>query len=194
MRGLRRAAVGVQPGSELLRPLDQRRPASGGLAAPLTARRNGAWSPACGVAPKILLMTAPRASATVIVFSHDPAVREQVRTAVGRRPAPDLGRIDWVECAPGEEVVARVDAGGVDVAILDAEAQPAGGMGISRQLKNEVDDVPALLLLLARRDDRWLATWSLADATLAQPLDPVAAAETVAQLLRDRARRLPVVR
>ena len=146
------------------------------------------------MAPKILLMTAPRASATVIVFSHDPAVREQVRTAVGRRPAPDLGRIDWVECATGEEVVARVDAGSVDVAILDAEAQPAGGMGISRQLKNEVDDVPALLLLLARRDDRWLATWSLADATLAQPLDPVTVAETVAQLLRDRARRLPVVR
>ena len=145
-------------------------------------------------APKILLMTAPRASATVIVFSHDPAVREQVRTAVGRRPAPDLGRIDWVECATGEEVVARVDAGGVDVAVLDAEAQPTGGMGISRQLRNEVDDVPALLLLLARRDDRWLATWSLADATLAQPLDPVTAAETVAQLLRDRARGLPVVR
>jgi len=139
-------------------------------------------------------MTAPAAPSTVIVFSHDPKVREQVRSAVGRRPAPDLGRVEWVECSTGDEVVARIDAGGVDVAILDGEAQPTGGMGISRQLKYEIDDCPALCVLLARRDDRWLATWSLADATLVTPLDPVTAAETVAQLLRDRARGVPVVR
>jgi DNA-binding response OmpR family regulator len=139
-------------------------------------------------------MTAPAAPSTVIVFSHEPAVREQVRAAVGRRPAADLGRIDWVECATGEEVVARIDAGGVDVAILDGEAQPTGGMGISRQLKYEIEDCPAVCVLLGRRDDRWLATWSLADATIGRPLDPVTAAEVVAQLLRDRARGVPVIR
>jgi DNA-binding response OmpR family regulator len=139
-------------------------------------------------------MTAPAAPSTVIVFSHDPAVREQVRSAVGRRPAADLGRIDWVDCATGAEVVARIDAGGVDVAVLDGEAQPTGGMGISRQLKYEIDDCPALCVLLGRRDDRWLATWSLADAVIDRPIDPVAAAEAVAQLLRDRARGVPVIR
>ena len=35
---------------------------------------------------------------------------------------------------------------------------------------------------------------ALADATLARPIDPVTAAETVAQLLRDRARGVPVIR
>ena len=83
-------------------------------------------------------MTAPSAPPTVIVFGSDPGVRAQVRSAVGRRPAPDLGRVDWVECATGDEVVARIDAGGVDVAILDGEAQPTGGMGICRQLKYEI--------------------------------------------------------
>ncbi len=131
---------------------------------------------------------------TVIVFSHDPAVREQVRTAVGRRPSPDLGRIEYVDCATGEEVVARVDRGGVDLAILDGEAQPTGGMGISRQLKNEIRDCPAICILLGRRDDRWLAVWSQADATIARPMDPVIAAQTVAALLRGRARAVPVVR
>jgi DNA-binding response OmpR family regulator len=139
-------------------------------------------------------MTAPAAPPTVLVFSHDPVVREQVRRAVGRRPAPDLGRIEWIDCATGEEVVAAIDAGGVDVAILDGEAQPTGGMGICRQLKYEIEDCPAVCVLLGRRDDRWLATWSLADATIARPLDPVAAAETVAQLLRDHARGVPVLR
>ena len=131
---------------------------------------------------------------TVLVFSDVAAVREQVRGAVGRRPAPDLGRVEYVECSTGRQVVAAVDAGGIDVAILDGEAQPTGGMGISRQLKNEIADCPAICVLLARRDDRWLATWSLADATIARPLDPVTAADVVAGLLRDRANGLPVVR
>jgi DNA-binding response OmpR family regulator len=139
-------------------------------------------------------MTAPAAHFTVIVFSHDPPVRAQVMSAVGRRPAPDLGRIDWVECATGAEVVARIDAGGVDLAILDGEAQPTGGMGIARQLKYEIEDCPPICVLLGRRDDRWLATWSLADATITMPIDPVTAAETVARLLRDRARGVPVLR
>jgi DNA-binding response OmpR family regulator len=131
---------------------------------------------------------------TVLVFSHNSAVRERVRSAVGRRPAPDLGRIEYVECATGAEVVSRIDAGGIDVAILDGEAQPTGGMGISRQLKYEIDDCPAICVLLARVDDRWLATWSLADATLTHPLDPVTAAEVVAGLLRDHASGIPVAR
>jgi DNA-binding response OmpR family regulator len=140
------------------------------------------------------MSAAPTRPVTVLVFSDDPAVREQVRQAVGRRPAPDLARIEYVECATGAEVVARIDRGGVAVAILDGEAQPTGGMGISRQLKNEITDCPAICVLLGRRDDRWLATWSLADATIARPLDPVTAAEVIAGLLRDRASGVPVAR
>ena len=140
-------------------------------------------------------MSAPTARPqTVLVFSDDPAVRERVRMAVGRRPAPDLGRVEYVECATGEEVVARLDRGGVDLAILDGEAQPTGGMGISRQLKNELAHCPPICILLGRRDDRWLATWSQADATLAHPLDPLTAAETVAALLRDGTGGAPAVR
>ena len=139
-------------------------------------------------------MTAAGPPSTVLVFSHLPAVRAQVRSAVGRRPAPDLGRIEWVECATGDEVIARIDEGGIDVAVLDGEAQPTGGMGICRQLKYEIEDCPAVCILLGRRDDRWLATWALADATIERPLDPVADAEKVDQLLGDRARGVPVLR
>lgn len=124
---------------------------------------------------------------TVVVFSHNPQFREQVRFAVGRRPAPDLGRIEYVECAGGDEVVAEVDAGGIDLLVLDGEAQPTGGMGICRQLKHEIADCPPVCIVIRRRDDRWLATWSQADATLTHPLDPVTAAETVSGLLRRNA-------
>jgi DNA-binding response OmpR family regulator len=95
--------------------------------------------------------------------------------------------VTYLEASTGPEVVAAVDAGGVDVLLLDAEAQPTGGMGLSRQLKNEIDDCPLICLVVARADDRWLATWSQADAILPHPLDPLRAAEVVADLLRRRA-------
>jgi DNA-binding response OmpR family regulator len=135
---------------------------------------------------------AARENPTVLVFSHRPEVREAVITAVGRRPAPDLGRLTFLEAGGIAEVLAAADAGRVDLFVLDGEAQPTGGMGLSRQLKNEVDDCPPVVVTVRRRDDRWLATWSQADAVLVHPLDPLTAAETVADVLRRS--RVPVVR
>ena len=132
---------------------------------------------------------------TVLVFSHRPEVRESITMAIGRRPAPDLGRVRFVEAGGIAEVLAEVDGGGVDLAILDGEAQPTGGMGVSRQLKNEISNCPPIIVTVRRRDDRWLATWSQADAVLVHPLDPLTAAETVADVLRrSRDGQLPAVR
>jgi DNA-binding response OmpR family regulator len=132
--------------------------------------------------------------ATVLVYSDDAAVRERIRMAIGRRPAADVGPITWIEASTGEEVVSLTDAGGLDLLLLDAEAWPTGGMGIARQLKHEVDDCPPVCVVLARKVDRWLATWSEADAVLSHPLDPVAAAATVADVLRRTLGSLPVAR
>lgn len=136
----------------------------------------------------------PASTYTVLVFSQRDQVRADVRTALGRRLGGGLGRIAYVECLDIDSVIRHVDAGGVDVAILDGEAQPTGGMGISRQLKYEIADCPSICVLLARADDRWLATWSLADATLVYPLDVITAARTVTDLVRDRVAGTPVRR
>jgi DNA-binding response OmpR family regulator len=137
---------------------------------------------------------APVRTHTVIAYSDDPKVRDSIRTALGRRPAADLGRVDWVECATGDELVRLVDKGGVDLVILDGEAWPTGGMGLARQLKDELTDCPPTLVLIARPDDRWLAAWSMADAVLPLPIDPPALAEAGAELLRHRDSGLPVRR
>lgn len=122
----------------------------------------------------------------VLVYSDDAGTREQVRLAIGRRPAADLPLVEIVECATQPAVIKHLDSGEIDVAVLDGEAAPAGGMGVSRQAKDEVHDCPPICLIIARRDDRWLANWSKADAVVAQPLDPVALAESVAELARRR--------
>jgi hypothetical protein len=132
--------------------------------------------------------------ATVLVYSHRPEVREAVRTAVGRRPAADVGPLTWVECETGHEVITAVDLGGIDLCILDGEAQPTGGLALSRQMKEEVLDPPALCVLIARQPDLWLAHWSLADGTLTFPIDPLTAPGVVADLLREHAARPPAAR
>jgi CheY-like chemotaxis protein len=133
----------------------------------------------------------PEQTMKVLVYSDDRATREQVRMAVGRRPAPDLPRVEFVECATEPAVIKALDAGGLDVVVLDGEAVPAGGIGIARQIKDEIYQSPPVLVLVGRPQDAWLATWSRAEAVVSHPLDPVAVADAVARLMRDRLARLP---
>ncbi|WP_433325602.1 hypothetical protein [Spirillospora sp. CA-294931] len=140
------------------------------------------------------MSTAPDSPMKVLVYSDDASTRAQIRLALGRRPAADLPLIEYVECATQPAAVTRLDEGDIDVMIVDAEARPAGGLGVCRQAKDEVYDCPPVLAIIARRDDGWLATWSRADKVISLPLDPMAAANAVAELMRWRtANRLPAL-
>ena len=138
-------------------------------------------------------MTAP-ASITVLVYSQHAEVRAEVRSAVGRRAGGELGRIAWVECANYSQLRNQLDHGEADLAILDGDAQPTGGIGLARQYKNEITDCPPIIVLLLRAQERWLASWSQADATIVRPIDPVKAAAVVAETLRAHAAAIPVIR
>jgi DNA-binding NarL/FixJ family response regulator len=121
------------------------------------------------------------------VYSDDVNTRQQVILALGRRPHPDLPEVEYVEVATEPVVIANMDAGGIDLAILDGEAVPAGGLGIAKQLKDELPDCPPVLVLTGRPQDAWLATWSRAEAAVPHPLDPIQLAETAVALLRPHA-------
>ncbi len=125
-------------------------------------------------------------SLRVLVYSDDVDVRQQVILALGKRPHPDLPTLEYVEVATEPVVIQQMNAGNLALAILDGEAVPAGGMGIARQLKDEIFNCPPLLVLTGRAQDNWLATWSRADAAVTHPIDPLVLAESVIELLRDR--------
>jgi DNA-binding response OmpR family regulator len=131
---------------------------------------------------------------TVLVYADRADVRARVKAAIGNFPDPRLGELELVEVTDGRDLAAAVDRGEADLCILDAEATPEGGMGLSRQLKNEVADCPPTILLVARADDRWLATWSLADAVVTHPVDPEELTAAAVELLVARASGLPVRR
>ncbi|MFT4216359.1 MAG: response regulator [Micropruina sp.] len=125
-------------------------------------------------------------TAKILVYSDDRTTREQVRLALGRTVASDLPPIEIYEAATQPAVLAAADAGGLDLLILDAEANPSGGIGLCKQLKDEIAECPPILLLIIRVADAWLATWSRADAMSMLPIDPVRLPGAVADLLRAR--------
>lgn len=124
-------------------------------------------------------------SVRVLLFSDDRSVRDQVRLAVGRRPARDVEVSAWLECATAPAVVEAVTAGRVDLLVLDGEAAPLGGLGLCRQLKHEIYDCPPVIVLTGRPQDAWLASWSYADQAVPQPIDALTMAQALAQVARD---------
>ena len=120
----------------------------------------------------------------VLVYSSNARTREQVRLALGTRVHPELPELTYTDVATGPMVIGLLDAGGFDLVILDGEASPVGGMGIAKQLKDEIDHCPPVLVLTGRADDAWLASWSRAEAAVPHPIDPIRLGEAVVGLMR----------
>ena len=126
----------------------------------------------------------------IIVYSDDSSVRSAIVAALGKRVADDLPEHQIEEFATAPALRAFVDRKSTsgtlraDLFILDGEAVPEGGMGVARQLKDEVFNCPPVLLITGRREDAWLAAWSRAEASVIHPIDPFTLANTVADLLR----------
>lgn len=120
----------------------------------------------------------------ILVYSDNVQTRERVMRALGKRLHPDLPDSTYVEVATGPMVIRQMDRGGIDLAILDGEATPTGGMGIAKQLKDELASCPPILVLTGRPDDTWLASWSRAEAAVPHPVDPIVLGRTVLSLLR----------
>src|SRR5487761_588275 len=123
----------------------------------------------------------------VVVYSHDADTRAQIKLAIGRRPAMDVPEVSIIEVATEPALFRLLDAGGVDVMVLDGEAQPAGGMGVCRQAKDEIYNCPPVLLITGRADVGWLATCARADAVISHPIDSISLAHELASLMRVRA-------
>ncbi|MGB3356931.1 MAG: hypothetical protein WBB00_29720 [Mycobacterium sp.] len=120
----------------------------------------------------------------ILVYSDNPRTREQVQLALGKRVHPELPELSYLEVATAAMVIKQMDAGGFDLVILDGEASPVGGMGIAKQLKDEIKHCPPVLVLTGRPDDAWLARWSRAEAAVPHPIDPIRLGDAVVSLLR----------
>ena len=122
------------------------------------------------------------------LYSDDSTVRSSVIASLGKQLDKDLPLHEIKEFATADALRLYVDSKKqVDLFILDAEAVPEGGMGVCRQLKDEVFNCPPIIVITGRKEDKWLAAWSLAEASVVHPIDPFTMAKTVAELLRGTA-------
>ncbi|MCL2653265.1 MAG: response regulator [Propionibacteriaceae bacterium] len=118
------------------------------------------------------------------VYSDNRSVREQVVAALGNTLADDLPPVSVTQFATAAALIAALDESVFDCVILDGEAAPLGGMGVSYQIKDEFNDPPPTVLLVARQVDGWLATWSRADGVAPMPIDPLMLPNVVADVIR----------
>jgi DNA-binding response OmpR family regulator len=128
-------------------------------------------------------------TAKIAIYSDDASVRQAVKAALGTTLAGGV-EVETLEFATADALrlyVDQTDTKGrlrVDLFILDGEAVPEGGLGVARQLKDEVFNCPPSIVLIARQADSWLAAWSRAEASLLHPVDPFTLAKTASDLLQ----------
>ena len=126
---------------------------------------------------------------SILVYSDDSSVRKAVITALGKRLSPEFPENEIHEFATADALRLfaitenRGNKKGIDLFILDGEATPEGGMGLARQLKDELFNCPPSLLIVARAQDAWLAGWSRADGVVTHPIDPFTLAKSATNLL-----------
>jgi len=106
---------------------------------------------------------------------------ERARAWIRRALEPSY-QID--EASNGLEALKRARDEGYDLVIADETTEPFGAFGLARELKI-LPYPPAVIVLLERPQDVWLAKWSGADRWLTQPIDPFELNRTGRELLAE---------
>lgn len=124
----------------------------------------------------------------VLVYSDNSQVRAAIKRAITPSPSPESAPITIKEFATADALRGYFDdKGQAALLIVDGEATPEGGLGVARQLKDEIYQAPPIVGIIAREADRWLATWARVEAIAFHPIDPRSLAREVAALLTKRA-------
>jgi DNA-binding response OmpR family regulator len=110
----------------------------------------------------------------LLTVSEDPKRHRFVAGALGSA---------WLtsEAFNGLEARRLVAEDGFTLVVTDETTGPFGGFGLARELKM-LERPPAVIVLLERNQDSWLARWSGADRWLVWPVDPFALAEAADEL------------
>lgn len=115
-----------------------------------------------------------------LLISSDPQLRGLLKVALGGVERRTGEAWEYVEAEDGLEGIRAAWRDRPDLVVADEIASGAGGFAVAKELRGAHEPFPgAIVLILARPQDDWLAKWSGADAWFARPVDPFALAEAV---------------
>ena len=122
-----------------------------------------------------------------LVISADPDLRKVLRVALGTAERRGGEPWEFLEAANGPQGLRVAWRELPDLVVADEIASGAGAFAVARDLRGAMQPFPgAVVLVLARDQDAWLARWSGADAWFSKPVDPFALADRVVELVGDR--------
>lgn len=116
----------------------------------------------------------------ILLVSSGPLLTRQVTSAL---PLDT----EMVEVRTPQRGLAVLDADEqtFDVILADADTHPAGGFHLARELRARQtmgQEVPPVVLMIARPQDEYLAKWAQPDAWILKPVDPFDLAEVLEAL------------
>jgi DNA-binding response OmpR family regulator len=124
-----------------------------------------------------------------LLVSPDPDSRTMTRLAVANIERRLGERLEFVEAADGEDGRRKAWRERPDVVVADEIASRMGAFALARDLRGANEPYPgAIVILLERRQDEWLAKWSGADAWFVRPVDPFELADRVLELVLAKVR------
>jgi CheY-like chemotaxis protein len=120
---------------------------------------------------------------TILVASDAPTLRREIEAVIS---GPDR---EVVSVTTGPEVITAVTEDLPDLVIVDMQMGNMGGMAVTLELRLQESydalDHVAVLMILDRRPDVFLARRSGAEGWLVKPLDPLRLRRAVNTLLDD---------
>lgn len=125
----------------------------------------------------------------VLLVSPDPESRDLMRLAVGGIERKLGVSLEFIEAGDGERGIKAAWRERPDVVVADEIASRAGAFALAKDLRGaEEPFAGAIVILLDRKHDAWLAKWSGADAWFVKPFDPFELADRVLELVSSKER------
>jgi DNA-binding response OmpR family regulator len=123
----------------------------------------------------------------VLLVSPDPASRDQMALAVRSIERAVGSPLRFRAASNGELGIRAALRERPDIVVADEIASRAGAFALAKALRD--DAIPfrgAIVILLERKHDAWLARWSGADAWYVKPVDPFELADRLLELVAEK--------
>jgi DNA-binding response OmpR family regulator len=123
----------------------------------------------------------------VLLVSPDPASRELMALAVRSIERRIGSSLRFRAAKNGELGIRAALRDRPEIVVADEIASRAGAFALAKALRD--DAVPftgVIVILLERKQDKWLARWSGADAWFVRPVDPFELADRVLELVTEK--------
>ena len=123
----------------------------------------------------------------VLLVSPDPVSRELMALAVRSIERRIGSPLRFRAAKNGELGIRAALRDRPQIVVADEIASRAGAFALAKALRDDAEPFTGVIvILLERKQDKWLARWSGADAWFVRPVDPFELADRVLELVTEK--------